>query len=177
MKRAQALFNLFFLMFLISITLPSVAQSSNDRSKLVQELNQHNSGVQVIAHRDTLRIIMSVDRFFKFPSDNRIYLPKNASLDKIAMLVRTYGNRPIIVSGHTDHVGSDEWKLERSREQAETVAGYLWSNGVGLNNLLILGCADTEPVSSNTTARGSGDNRRIEITIGLRPDRIYTTRI
>lgn len=173
MKRVQTLLNVFFLLFFVSISAVSATYFSTDlfssgdsRTKLIEHLNKENNGVQVVSVGDTLKIILSVDRFFKFPTDTRIIASNYATIDNIVTLLCTYGNQRILITGHTDNVGADEAKLERSWGQAKTIAGYLWSDGVRLGNLYTAGCGDTEPVASNTTVRGSAYNRRIEITVG-----------
>lgn len=112
-----------------------------------------------------LTIILRVDDLFEFPSSTRLADSRRYTLHRVAAFVKHYGNRLITVSGHTDNVGTDTYKLRQSYKQASTVAAYLWSQGIPLKNLLVVGCGDTEPVASNKTAEGSAANRRIEIEI------------
>jgi OOP family OmpA-OmpF porin len=150
-------------------------QQLDYRWGLIDYLNEEDNGVQVVEVGDTLKIILSVDHFFKFPTDTRVIPTEIPTLEDIASLVMTYGNKPITVSGHTDNVGSAESKLERSKGQAETIVGFLWSGGIHLENLTSVGCADTKPVSRNTTADGSAANRRVEIDVeyGRKQPRYY----
>jgi outer membrane protein OmpA-like peptidoglycan-associated protein len=165
-KTVQTLFNIFLLLFFTSISLVSATASSNNRERLVDKLNKENNGVQVVSVGDTLKIVLSVDRFFKFPSDARITSSNYATIDNIVALLSTYGNQRILITGHTDNVGSDESKLDRSLEQAKTIAGYLWADGIQFHNLYTAGRADTEALASNTTVKGGAYNRRVEITVG-----------
>lgn len=139
------------------------------RAELIKRLNQCNSGVEVVSEGEIITVILSVDKFFRFPTNTRLFFVKNAVLDDVAALLETCGNQHIWVSGHTDDVGTDVSKFHRSEEQAKTIVGYLWSAGIPLARLTAIGCGDTEPVSSNTTAAGSAANRRIEITTGAEP--------
>lgn len=132
--------------------------------RLIETLQ--TEGVQV-GVTDKLTIIIPVDNLFRFPSSTRLIdRSRSQALYDTADLVRSYGNRLITVSGHTDNVGSDAAKLKRSKDQAETVAAFLWSRGVPLKNIIVIGCGDTAPVSSNLTLEGSAANRRIEIEVG-----------
>jgi len=133
------------------------------QGSLINTLQKENVQVQ---QTDTVTLILRVDDFFQFPSSTRLSdTAHRDTLKKIATFVRSYGDRPITVSGHTDIVGSDRYKLKHSYDQADTIAAYLWSQGIPLRNLHVIGCADTEPVSSNKTFWGSSANRRIEIEI------------
>ncbi|MFT3741637.1 MAG: OmpA family protein [Gammaproteobacteria bacterium] len=122
-------------------------------------------GVQVIQVGDELRIVLSTDRLFRGLSTTEIRPSCMYVLSKVALLLQNYCNYPIVVSGHTDNIGSDRAKFIRSQQQAETIAGYLWSQGVGLNDMRVIGYGDTRPVSNNRTTGGQAENRRIEINI------------
>lgn len=147
---------------LLETTGKNTPNFSRDNARLAEELQKQ--GVQVQA-TDKLKIILRVDALFKFPSSTQLLSLRDNTLGQVTRLVRNYGNRLVIVSGHTDNVGTDAAKFKRSGEQADTVAAYMWSQGVPLKNLVILGCGDTKPVASNLTPEGSAANRRIEIEI------------
>ena len=121
-------------------------------------------GVQVQA-TNQLKVVIRTDQLFKFPSNTQLLDSKNEILAQTATLIKSYGDKMVSVSGHTDNVGSDTAKLKRSQDQANTVAAYLWSRGIPLKNISALGCGDSKPVSDNSTLEGSAANRRIEIMI------------
>jgi len=136
---------------------------SSQTAGMIDELEKE--GVQVHV-TDKLTVIMRVDNLFRFPTSTRLAdTSQSDMLRRVAHLVRSYGSRLVTVSGHTDNVGSDASKLKRSHDQADTVAAFLWSQGIPLKNLLVIGCGDTEPVASNDTAQGSAANRRVEVEI------------
>ncbi len=122
-------------------------------------------GVEINMRGDQLDIIIGVDRFFRYRSSLLIAQHRVMTLDGIAALIRLHGYHRVIVVGHTDEVGSDRSKFARSYQQANTIAAYLWSQGILLGNIKIIGCGDTEPVASNKTVDGSAANRRIEILV------------
>lgn len=137
----------------------------NNCPETIEQLYQQLkvAGVTVIRIGDQLEFVLSVDRFFRQKSNTRLYPNQIETMKLITRLLRAYGNVPVKVYGHTDEVGSDQSKLRRSKQQADTIAAYLWSNGIPLGNIEAIGCGDTEPVSSNETVDGSATNRRIEI--------------
>lgn len=99
--------------------------------------------------------------FFKFLSD-----PENAKyVDSI------------VISGHTDSIGSAESNRELSTDRANSVLNYLLgANGGQLNDYAELFCAAgyglTRPVESNDTEAGRAANRRIEISIILKDESV-----
>lgn len=141
---------------------------TNDNQKLAAQLDKQ--GVLVAQMANRIKIVLGVDNFFKFPTSTRLLDDRNATLRQVSQLVRSYNSPSIIVSGHTDNVGSDQAKLKRSYDQAKTIAAYLWSQGIPLRSMMVIGCADTEPVGSSHTMEGAAANRRIEIEVHYPPD-------
>lgn len=148
------------LLFLSFFFITAHAQSVD----LITQLRQQ--GVEVIVIGDQLKVILSVDQFFQGVSTTKIHPRCMSTLNQIARLFLSHGNGLITISGHTDNVGTDRDKFRRSYQQANTVAAYFWSQGYPLRNMIVLGCGDTLPVSSNKTINGSTANRRIEIETG-----------
>lgn len=127
--------------------------------QLEEELEQR--GVEVIELGDQIELVLGVDRIFMPRSNNRLRYSQVETMKLVSQYLNTYNYSHITVYAHTDNVGSDKSKLKRTKVQAETIAAYLWSNGVG--RIRAVGCGDTEPVASNQTVDGSAANRRIEI--------------
>lgn len=84
-------------------------------------------------------------------------------LDKAAGVLKENGYPAIIITGHTDSVGSDEYNQKLSEERANTVEKYLESKGVPADKMSTKGYGKTKPIASNETAEGRAQNRRVEI--------------
>ena len=83
----------------------------------------------------------------------------------------------IIISGHTDSIGTAAENRKLSTDRANAVLNYLLTAGKGaLDKYAQYFCAAgygaTRPVASNDTDEGRAQNRRIEISITLRDDTI-----
>lgn len=87
------------------------------------------------------------------------------NLDKLAAFLGEYGERTVLIEGHTDSVGSEQSNLLLSRRRAESVKSYLASRGVQLHRLTTTGLGQSWPVASNDTAKGRQQNRRVEVII------------
>jgi flagellar motor protein MotB len=125
------------------------------------------NGVQVIQRGGMLRILLPTDHFFVGQS-NEINLDCLPLLAAVANLARTYTccNVPFVwVTAYTDEVGTLKAKKERSEQQAQIIASFLWANYVPARIMETKGFADRERISSNRIVGGSADNRRIEIGI------------
>lgn len=69
--------------------------------------------------------------------------------------------RSIIVSGHTDNSGGNEFNLQLSLRRAAAVAEIAIENGVQADSR---GFGEQVPVASNDTEEGRSRNRRVELT-------------
>ena len=86
-------------------------------------------------------------------------------LSEIAKALATVGNRRVLVEGHTDSSGSDEYNLKLSRLRAESVRAILIAGGVSPDRIESQGYGETKPVASNATVSGKAQNRRVEIVL------------
>ena len=71
----------------------------------------------------------------------------------------------MLVEGHTDSSGGDEYNLKLSRLRAEAVRSVLVAGGVSPERVESQGYGKTRPVASNATAEGKAQNRRVEIVL------------
>jgi outer membrane protein OmpA-like peptidoglycan-associated protein len=84
---------------------------------------------------------------------------------KMAGLLNRYPNRPFLVEGHTDNVGTDAVNLALSQRRADVVKEKLVAAGVAADRMTTIGYGAKFPKASNNTAAGRQQNRRVEIVI------------
>jgi len=87
------------------------------------------------------------------------------SVDKLADFLQKYPNRSVLIEGHTDSVGSEEYNLTLSERRADSVKESLTSRGIGEERIATKGYGKKYPVASNDTAGGRQQNRRVEVII------------
>ena len=88
-----------------------------------------------------------------------------AELTKLAQILNKYPDTNILVEGHTDNTGSEEYNLELSRQRAQSVENYLASLNVDPTRFTIMGYGESQPVATNDTAEGRQQNRRVDLAI------------
>ncbi|MGY0399908.1 MAG: OmpA family protein [Ostreibacterium sp.] len=69
------------------------------------------------------------------------------------------------VIGHTDSRGKAAYNQKLSERRATSVRNYLVQLGVPANIIKAYGEGEMNPISSNATAKGRQQNRRVNITI------------
>jgi outer membrane protein OmpA-like peptidoglycan-associated protein len=88
-----------------------------------------------------------------------------AELSKLAQILNKYPDTNILVEGHTDNTGSEEYNLELSRQRAQSVENYLASLNVNPTRFTIMGYGESQPIATNETAEGRQQNRRVDLAI------------
>lgn len=87
------------------------------------------------------------------------------SVDKLAAFLQKYPNRSVLIEGHTDSVGSEEYNLGLSRRRAESVKAKLALDGVDPGRITTMGYGKKFPAFSNDTAANRALNRRVDVII------------
>jgi len=87
------------------------------------------------------------------------------SMDKLAEFLQKKQNRNLLVEGHTDSVGGDEYNLGLSEQRAASVKSALEKRGVASERIVTIGYGKRYPLASNDTATGRQHNRRVEAII------------
>jgi len=113
---------------------------------------------------DQLLVGMTSETAFEVDSD-QIKPGFHSTLGKIAGVVNRYGKTRLVIAGHTDSTGSNEYNQGLSERRAQAVQGYLLSENVYTNRLSVIGYGEDQPIASNDTEAGLRRNRRVDITI------------
>ena len=111
-------------------------------------------------------ILVTFDSDVLFPL-NSSYLTDQAKkeIDKLVNLLDEYPNASLIVDGHTDATGTEEYNQWLSEKRAESVMKYAIEKGLNKSSITINGYGQTKPVAPNNTKEGRQKNRRVEVTI------------
>lgn len=79
--------------------------------------------------------------------------------------LRANPNVSVVITGHTDNVGTQESNQKLSLERAQTVRNWLVERGIASNRMRTFGRGQNEPVATNDTDEGQAQNRRIEFFV------------
>ncbi|HVX26403.1 MAG TPA: OmpA family protein [Parafilimonas sp.] len=87
------------------------------------------------------------------------------NLDKMAGIFNEYPETNILVEGHTDDTGTEEFNEQLSEKRAETVANYLEAKGVNPSRFTVKWYGETQPKYPNNSDANRKLNRRVELGI------------
>jgi outer membrane protein OmpA-like peptidoglycan-associated protein len=88
-----------------------------------------------------------------------------ATIDRLAQFMRDYGERQVMVEGHTDARGEEEYNIDLSARRAMAVRNALLERGIEAQRIRTVGLGESYPVASNDSPAGMQQNRRVEIVI------------
>lgn len=86
-------------------------------------------------------------------------------LDKLAKVFNEFPDTNILVVGHTDSSGNDDYNMALSEKRAKSVTSYLVSDGIAASRFETVWYGETQPKYDNTTVEGRAKNRRVNVAI------------
>ena len=88
-----------------------------------------------------------------------------ANMNDLSGVLKKYEDTNILIEGHTDNTGTDEYNKTLSKQRADAVEGYLVSQGVNGSRITSHGYGEVQPVADNSTETGRSMNRRVDVAI------------
>ncbi|MEL7159436.1 MAG: OmpA family protein, partial [Bacteroidota bacterium] len=83
----------------------------------------------------------------------------------MADIFNKYPETDILVDGHTDGKGAEDYNQRLSEQRAASVADYLAGRGISRGRMVTVGHGEMKPVDTNETEAGRAANRRVEVAI------------
>lgn len=132
--------------------------------KQAEELREDLEGAEVERVGEGIKITFDSGLMFDVDS----YTLRSATKTNLANLSTTlkkYENTNILIEGHTDATGSDNYNQNLSEQRAQSVTSYLLAQGIPSSRLTSMGYGESQPIASNETNAGRQQNRRVEVAI------------
>ena len=137
--------------------------------KQAEEIEDELDGASVERVGEGILVTFDSGLLFDFGS-SKLTATTRQNLQKFSEILQKYPDTEILIEGHTDNVGSDEFNQKLSVERASSVQNYLTGKGVSSRRLIIKGYGETQPVEDNSTDAGRQANRRVEVAIYANED-------
>lgn len=101
---------------------------------------------------------------FKFQSTKLTEESTNA-LDQVSALLHQNVFSKVVVAGHTDSTGPEEYNQQLGLDRANAVKNALTSKGVSASKIETVSFGETQPIAPNNTLDGRKKNRRAEFEL------------
>jgi outer membrane protein OmpA-like peptidoglycan-associated protein len=148
-------------------------QRINNLEKLSSQLNIQRPTIEQIQIK-TLSANFPIP-VIRFHFDERTFFDSGSStvrpdsnkiIDMLAeQMKQDMPDTSLVILGHTDSVGSDEYNNDLSINRSASVMQQLAQRGVNLKQMSTIGIGETQPVATNATEDGRSQNRRVEFVL------------
>jgi len=107
----------------------------------------------------TITVRLNVE--FEFNKDTVLAIYGD-QLDAIAAAMKTHQDIDLVLEGHTDSRGSDDYNMSLSDRRAKAVKAKLVADyGIPAERVSAMGYGETQPIASNESDEGRARNRRV----------------
>ena len=148
----------------------SVSRLSEVDSEIREQIDELLSEFNAREEDGKIIVSLSGDVLFDFDKSD-IRADAEPVLDQMSELLDAFETSPVIISGHTDSKGEDDYNLALSERRAVSVRDWLSDDGIEQSRMSTEGLGEQNPVAPNTNPDGQDDpagrqkNRRVEFTI------------
>ncbi len=136
--------------------------------KQAEEVKQEVQGAKVerVGEGEDAKVNITFESGFLFDVNKAELKPDTiVNLNKLADILQKYPDTNIIIEGHTDSTGKEDYNMQLSEKRAKSVQNYIMQQGIDSNRMTAKWYGETKPVASNETEEGKSQNRRVEISI------------
>jgi len=138
----------------------------NQMDKQAQRIEEEVPGAKVERVDDAIVVTFDENSGVYFATDKyNINTASQTTLNKLSSVFLEYPNTNILVVGHTDSVGSEEYNMTLSKNRAYAVTNYLIGKGLNSGRFTTNWFGETQPMYDNSAAEGRAKNRRVNVAI------------
>jgi len=138
----------------------------NKMDKQAQKIEEEIPGAQVERVDDGIVVTFDETSGVYFDTNKyNINAASQATLNKLIGVFKEYPDTNILVVGHTDSQGAEDYNMTLSKNRAYAVTNYLSQNGISQGRLTTNWFGETQPLYDNATSEGRAKNRRVNIAI------------
>ena len=106
-------------------------------------------------------VAIELDVEFDFDS-SKSRAEHQSEVKRVSDFMQMYPDTMVVIEGHTDSRGDEDYNMALSQDRAETIASMLVNEfGISVGRVKALGIGKGRPLVSNDTAEGRQTNRRV----------------
>jgi outer membrane protein OmpA-like peptidoglycan-associated protein len=141
----------------------------NYMDKQAEEMQKDIAGAKIERIGEGIKITFDSGILFAVNSSDLTQDAKG-NIEKLSTILNKYPDTNILIEGHTDSTGSDDYNQKLSERRASSVSYFAMSKGVEGTRFSTIGYGENQPVAPNATVDGRRQNRRVEIAIFANDD-------
>ncbi|MBI4548746.1 MAG: OmpA family protein [Ignavibacteriae bacterium] len=136
----------------------------NYMDRQAEEMKQDLEGAKIERVGEGIKITFQSGILFDV-NKSELRPEARTNIDKLSRILNKYEDTNILVEGHTDSDGSEDYNQTLSERRANAVGNYAKGLGVAGSRFTTVGYGELQPIASNDSHEGKQQNRRVEIAI------------
>lgn len=138
----------------------------NRMDKQAERIEEEIPGAEVTRVGEGINVTFNEDAGVYFDTNKSAVKGTSATtLDKLADILKEYPKSNILIEGHTDSAGPEDYNMNLSKQRAQSVSNYLVAKGVDASRFTTKWYGESQPKADNSTTEGKAANRRVELAI------------
>lgn len=138
----------------------------NQMDKQANKIEEAVPGAEVKRVGEGIQIIFDDKSGVNFAFDSsELTVEAKKNLDAVAEIFIEFPDTELMIEGHTDSVGDENYNMKLSKRRADAVVAYIKSRGVAGNRFKVEAFGETRPRFDNDTKENQAKNRRVEIGV------------
>ncbi len=131
-----------------------------------ERIEEEIPGAEVTRVGEGINVTFTEDAGVYFDTNNSTVKGASATtLDKLVGIFKEYPKSNVLVEGHTDSAGPEDYNMKLSQQRAESVTNYLIAQGISPTRFTTKWYGEAQPKADNATVEGKAKNRRVELAI------------
>ncbi|WP_027126804.1 OmpA family protein [Gelidibacter mesophilus] len=138
----------------------------DNMDKQADRIEEEIPGAQVERVGEGINVVFDESSGVYFDTNKyNINAASSATLSKLAGIFKEYPDTDVLVEGHTDSTGPDDFNMTLSKQRAKAVTTFLSGQGISSSRFTTNWYGPNQPKYDNATSEGRAKNRRVELAI------------
>jgi len=138
----------------------------NRMDRQAERIQEEIPGAEVTRVGEGINVTFNEEAGVYFDTNkSNIKGTSSETLNKLAAIFKEYPKTIILVEGHTDSAGAEDYNMTLSKQRAESVTNYLIAQGLDAGRFTTKWYGEMQPKADNNTVEGRAKNRRVELGI------------
>jgi outer membrane protein OmpA-like peptidoglycan-associated protein len=146
------------------------SQQAEQATQQAQEAHERNQDLEHelarLEPKETERgLVLTLGDVLFDTGQNSLKPGAGRTIDQLATFMSDHMDRKVLIEGHTDARGADDYNVQLSERRADAVRDALVARGISADRIRTVGLGESYPIAGNDTTAGMQANRRVEIVI------------
>lgn len=142
----------------------SLDKLSDDVTSVKAQMEETKQAAAKLAAAQNSKDFDLPEVLFEFQT-NKLTNESQAIVNNVVSVLKNNVFNSVVLSGHADNIGSDEYNQGLGLRRANAVKEILTSNGIPATKIETVSFGETQPVAPNNTPEGRQLNRRVEFDV------------